>query len=262
MTWRGEPPEPPKVFRRGFQMPDYGSYVCHECQREDVPALVEFYGVTVAAADGNYDGYHLVCGECLARAMKLLADPSRVETRTPLTPQERVARDLATRMHGDQKYDSDTAPYVVHLAAVRDAVIEFGFGYTEEYGEAYVVAAWLHDILEDTPCTDGEIIKLFGEKVFLLVEPVTGRGNSRRERNEDAYKKMEQIPSAIPLKLADRICNMRASKITSLDKLFLMYQNEYPAFRKRLYGPSIEFAPRTMMMWTELDKLAATKVER
>jgi (p)ppGpp synthase/HD superfamily hydrolase len=179
-----------------------------------------------------------------------------VATKTPLFPFEREIRSFAEKMHGDQKYDSGTTPYVLHLAAVRDAVIEFGFGPLDDaLGESYVAAAWLHDVVEDTEVTLADVSRLFGEATAILVWDVTGVGNNRKERNESAYQKMTKRPSSIPLKLADRICNTRASQITSPDKLFPMYVSEYPTFRTRLRGISIEFASKCLPMWRELDEV-------
>lgn len=180
-----------------------------------------------------------------------------VEPKRPLFQFEWEIRAFVTKMHGDQKYDSGTTPYTVHLAAVRDAIIEFGFGPGHDsMGENYVSAAWLHDVLEDTTATREEIGARFGGLTRVLVWAVTGQGATRKERNEDAYAKMMSEPLAIPLKLADRICNTRASKISSPDKLFKMYVSEYPAFRERLRERSLMYAPKCRAMWNELDEIS------
>jgi hypothetical protein len=248
---------PPKLFHVG-EVPVSGTYACRECGRTDVPALVEFYGVQVEVPSvGICDGEHLVCFDCVSKAQALFFNAALVGTKTPLLPFEWEIRSFAEKMHGNQKYDSGTAPYTVHLSAVRDAIIEFGFGPREDsFGESYVAAAWLHDIIEDTTVTREEIFKRYGGLTQSLVWAVTGQGSNRKERNEDAYKKMERDPAAIPLKLADRICNMRASKISSPDKLFKMYMSEYPAFRARLRERSLMFAPKCRAMWNELDEIS------
>jgi len=245
---------PPRLLRRG-QMPAW-AYKCHECGRKDAPALVEFC-IVVGGSDGNYDGEYLACFECLSRARDLFFDPALVETKTPMFSFEKEIRDFATKMHGDQKYDSGAAPYILHLAAVRDAIIEFGFGPPNEtFGENYVAAAWLHDVLEDTPAKPSDVSSRFGGVTLKFVWAVTGTGKNRKERNEDAYRKMEKEPHAIPLKLADRICNTRASKISSPDKLFKMYAEEYASFRTRLRGPSLTHVPHCRPMWDHLDEIS------
>jgi len=171
----------------------------------------------------------------------------------PLTAMEIVARDLAVRAHGDQKYDSGAAPYVVHLAAVRDALVEFGWGKTPAE-EDLLVAAWLHDVLEDTKTSDSEIDLQFGPNVFSLVWAVTGVGKNRVERSDDAGRKMQDFPDSIVLKLADRLSNGRASKKSSPDKLFKMYRSEHAAFKAKLFAACPK-DPRALAMWVALEKL-------
>lgn len=244
--------QPPKLFRKG-ETPVYGSYACHECGSADTSALVEFYGVDVSGCLGE----HLVCFSCITKARNLFFNVGLVGTRTPLFPFEAEIRAFATEAHGDQRYDSGTVPYVVHLSAVRDTVIEFGFGPGyDTLGENYVAAAWLHDIVEDTSVTREEVAERFGGLTQCLVWAVTGEGQNRQERNESAYKKMVREPLAIPLKLADRISNTRASKHSSPDKLHPMYLGEYPKFRQRLHDRSLSIVPKCLSMWRELDEIS------
>ena len=160
------------------------------------------------------------------------------------------ARSFATRAHEGQKYGLGE-PYAVHLEDVRNILVEFGFG-GEEDGD-YLVGAWLHDVLEDTETSQEFLQQTFGTHATAMVWAVTGRGDNRRERNEDAYKKMVAYPDAIPLKLADRLSNGRNSKRDKLD-LFGMYKGEYPSFRARL-KPASKPDWRTADMWQSLDKL-------
>ena len=163
---------------------------------------------------------------------------------------EHDAKAFAIRAHGDQKYGLGE-PYVVHLENVRNILVEFGFG--GEEGHDYLIGAWLHDVLEDTETSQEFLQQTFGTHATAMVWAVTGRGANRRERNEDAYKKMIAYPEAIPLKLADRLSNGRNSKRDKLD-FYGMYKGEYPAFRARLKAAS---KPdwRTADMWSSLDKL-------
>jgi hypothetical protein len=241
------PHEPPTIERRGREA--RSRCKCDECEREDARAVVVF-NVVAAGSEENYDGTHSVCRRCLENALAMLSDPDLVKTRTPLTNSEHAARKLATEAHGFQKYDSGTEPYVVHLAEVRDVLVEFGWGGDTEL----LVAAWLHDIVEDTRVTRASIEEQFGGRVGKLVWSVTGEGKTRRERNEDAYAKMVEHPDSIILKLADRIANARASKQTSPDDLFLMYKSEHEAFKGRLH-PDSSLVPRKDAMWVTLDRI-------
>lgn len=239
----------PFVERR--RMSRYGYIKCSECGKSDIPSVVVF-NVTAVGSEENYDGEHSVCRTCLSKALAMLDDPDLVKTKTPLSQPEKAARAFAMKAHGAQKYDSGTEPYVVHLAEVRDVVVEFGWTTTE-----MLLGAWLHDVIEDTGHSLIAVAEEFGGIVAKYVWAVTGVGKNRKERNEDAYKKMVEYPVAIPLKLADRIANVRASKQTSPDTLFEMYRREYPAFKNRL-EPAGGAHPRTIAMWKALDELLGT----
>jgi len=161
-----------------------------------------------------------------------------------ITPFEDRARAFAQHAHGAQKYGQE--PYIVHLAAVRSVLAEY------RYTGDVLVAAWLHDTLEDTKTTFKQLQAAFGQQVAMLVASVTnGPGKNRRERNEMVYQRLRAQPAAIPLKLADRIANMRAS-LKNNPELLVMYQREYLDFKGALY-PHSDDCP----MWRELDTLAA-----
>lgn len=149
---------------------------------------------------------------------------------------EQEARAFAAEKHAAQRYGD--RPYVVHLAAVRAVLAEFG------YGEALAVAAWLHDVVEDTEATREDIAARFGDEVAQLVWAVTGVGPNRRARNASAYEKIRAYPRAAILKLADRTANAEASR-EAPDKL-AMYRAEHPAFTRALEGTGDE------RMWARL----------
>ena len=62
----------------------------------------------------------------------------------------RTAVRLALAAHADQPYG--LRPYSYHLRKVREALKRFGFAQRDSIrGARLAMAAWLHDILEDTP---------------------------------------------------------------------------------------------------------------
>lgn len=138
---------------------------------------------------------------------------------------ERAARRFAEERHAGQRYGD--CPYLVHLDAVRCVLQDFG------YGGALGAAAWLHDVVEDTPTSRDEVASRFGEEVASLVWAVTGIGRNRKERCSSAYEKIRAHPAAATLKLADRIANVEASRGS---RRLLMYRAEWPAFREALSG--------------------------
>ena len=153
------------------------------------------------------------------------------------------AREFAIAAHGDQRYG--VHPYVTHLAAVRGVLDDFG------YGGELALAAWLHDVVEDTPVTAEEIESRFGRAVLDLVWAVTGIGPDRKARNQNAYTKIAAHPRAVILKLADRTANAEASPPAS--SWMGMYRTEHPTFKAHL-GGLLADDPTVARMWERLDR--------
>ncbi len=150
------------------------------------------------------------------------------------------ARAFAVDAHGDQKYGDES--YVAHLDEV--AWILAGIG-SDKIAEAY-----LHDVVEDTKVVKDELAREFGESTAAIVDACTGEGKNRRERNASILAKLLRLPEAIPVKLADRLANMRRS-LTDRAK-GKMYAGEYENFRKNLH-PSSANCP----LWADLDAVYA-----
>lgn len=133
------------------------------------------------------------------------------------------ARDFAIKAHGEQQL-SDGKPYLVHLDKVVDQLLIFGFCPIQQTD--LFIAAYLHDVVEDTTVTLDEIEASFGPLVREVVYRVTDEpGANRKERKLKTYPKIKGL--AVPLKLADRIANVTYSN----DPKFLeMYRNEQPEF--------------------------------
>lgn len=108
-----------------------------------------------------------------------------------------------------------------------------------------VAGAYLHDVIEDTDATYEEVVLLFGEEIADIVSRVTDKpGKNRLERHLNTYYILRRNPSAIKVKLADRISNMERSIGNSYAKV---YQKEYAAFKFALYDGN------NLDMWNELD---------
>lgn len=154
------------------------------------------------------------------------------------------ARQFAEQAHGDQLYG--TKPYIDHLQAVVDVLMEYNFD-----GDLPLLAAgYLHDVVEDTAVSLTEIETRFGTEIASLVYGVTNEpGTNRKERAAATYPKIRQDARRVALKLADRIANARNTKENS-PGLFKMYRKEYDAFRSALQRGH-EFGG----MWGELDYL-------
>lgn len=144
------------------------------------------------------------------------------------------ARAYASWAHAGQRYGAG-APYSVHLQAV-EAVLR-RFGASEETDGALLVAAWLHDVVEDTGKNVEQMRSRFGDRVAALVWAVTDEpGPSRRERHERTFPKTRSVRGAVRLKLADRIANVEAAREERPD-LLRMYTSEHAEFEAALRRP-------------------------
>ena len=126
------------------------------------------------------------------------------------------AYDFAKAAHEGQKRISGE-DYFVHPCAVAEILADFGFD------SSTVVAAFLHDVLEDTPHTPEEIESLFGDEILELVEGVTKLDKLQFVNKEEAqaenfrriFVAMAKDLRVIIIKLADRLHNMRTLGCTS-----------------------------------------------
>ena len=131
----------------------------------------------------------------------------------------RAAFELAAQAHQGQSR-KDGSPYVTHTVAAAEIIVEMGMD------EDSIVAALLHDLIEDTSITHEDIQKQFGPSVADIVEGVTKltRVNftSREDEQMENIRKMLLAMSkdirVILIKLADRLHNMRTMDYQSPEK--------------------------------------------
>lgn len=129
-----------------------------------------------------------------------------------------AAFELAREAHAEQKRKSGE-PYIIHPIAVATIVaIELKLGANP------VIAAFLHDVVEDTAYTMDDIRQRFGDDVAFLVSVVTKKSTCRYEisKQVDNYKQMlnsiHYDIRALLVKLADRLHNMRTLNSMRPDK--------------------------------------------
>lgn len=117
---------------------------------------------------------------------------------------------LAEDSHGDQKRLSGV-PYILHPTSVACIVAQFGMD------SECIIAAILHDVVEDTDITLEQVRREFGKDVANIVDGVTKISKiklySREEQQAENVRKMLIAMSndirVIIVKLADRLHNMR-----------------------------------------------------
>ncbi|MRT91813.1 bifunctional (p)ppGpp synthetase/guanosine-3',5'-bis(diphosphate) 3'-pyrophosphohydrolase [Ancylomarina sp. 16SWW S1-10-2] len=111
-------------------------------------------------------------------------------------------------------------PYIIHPIKVAEiAAKEIGLGTKS------IVAALLHDVVEDTDCTIEDIAHHFGDKVASIVDGLTkisGACNQETSMQAENFRKMLLTLSddirVIILKIADRLHNMRTLSSMPLRK--------------------------------------------
>ena len=131
----------------------------------------------------------------------------------------RAAYEMAKMAHAGQKR-KDGSPYVTHCIAAADISVDIGLD------EDSIIAALLHDVIEDTSLTHDDIAKQFGTAVADIVEGVTKltrvQYTSKEDEQAENLRKMLLAMSkdirVILIKIADRLHNMRTMAYQSPDK--------------------------------------------
>ena len=137
---------------------------------------------------------------------------NKLETYLPpdQVDQVREAYEFGAQAHEGQKRLSGE-PYIAHPVAVADLLADL------HLDAQTIVAAILHDVIEDTPTAKAEIAEKFGTQVADLVDGVSKldqiQFRSRAEAQAESFRKMllamVRDIRVIMVKLADRTHNMR-----------------------------------------------------
>lgn len=130
----------------------------------------------------------------------------------PLDDIEEIRRafEFAAKLHNGQ-YRISEEPYIIHPVEVAKILTDL------MVDRNTIIAAMLHDVVEDTDTKPEEIKELFGDDVLSLVMGVTKLGKfqfkSKEERQAENFRKMfiamANDVRVVFLKLADRLHNMR-----------------------------------------------------
>lgn len=144
--------------------------------------------------------------ECMEILFGLIGDNCTESERRDI----QKAYEIANSAHEGQKRLSGE-PYIMHPLSVAIILASLGMD------QASVIAALLHDTVEDTTLTYDQVKKEFGEIIADLVEGVTKIGKvplqTKEEQQAENIRKMLIAMSrdvrVIIIKLADRLHNMR-----------------------------------------------------
>lgn len=172
-----------------------------------------------------------------------------------LTPDQieqiRQAYLIAVEAHQGQKRDNGEN-YITHPTAVAITLANMHIDYQS------IIAALLHDIIEDTTTTKEKIVNQFGQTVADLVDGITKltriETSSKAETQAQSFRKMLLAMSrdirVILIKLADRLHNMQTIDGVTFPKRYRIAKETLD-----IYAP---IANRLSMhdLYTELENLA------
>jgi guanosine-3',5'-bis(diphosphate) 3'-pyrophosphohydrolase len=161
------------------------------------------------------------------------------------------AYEIAEEAHRGQLRRSGE-PYITHPIAVAQILADLGMD------EPTVIAALLHDTVEDTPVELAAVNAEFGELVALVVDGVTKldkiKGGDALEREAETVRKMvvamSRDPRVLVVKIADRLHNMRTLRWLPEHK-----QERTARQTLEIYAPLAHRLGLNTMKW-ELEDLA------
>ncbi|MDP1835296.1 MAG: HD domain-containing protein [Chlamydiales bacterium] len=112
----------------------------------------------------------------------------------------------AQKHHFQKRKDPENLPYIIHPIGVADHLMAIGGVRDTDV----IVAALLHDTVEDTDTTFDEIEKLFGSRVSGFVREVTDdKTLAKQQRKALQFQHApEKTAGAAQIKLADKLNNL------------------------------------------------------
>ena len=165
--------------------------------------------------------------------------------------QIRAAFEYADKCHEGQKRKSGE-PYIIHPLAVAQIVAD------QKLDSESIIAALLHDVIEDTEATHEDVARLFSPTIANLVE-----GVSKLTRIQYATKEDEQMENlrkmlfamskdirVILIKISDRLHNMRTMEYQSPPK-----QKQKSLETMEIYAPIAHRLGMQRIKW-ELEDLS------
>lgn len=124
-------------------------------------------------------------------------------------PQYAIAIELATKWHAGQYYGDTHKEYMYHLLNVARIVKERNHTLTDGRLDNLMCVALLHDILEDTLCTDLDLLNagIYAHNVFSVHKITKNEG----EKKHDYLRRCASDPVALEVKICDTMTNLEHS---------------------------------------------------
>ena len=132
---------------------------------------------------------------------------------------------MALEAHKGQK-DRGGVPYIFHCTSVMNIAKEQFSKYcdSKEEIECMLIAALLHDVIEDGKFTDGDIMFRFGKTVSMAVNTLTKKHDVKYETYIEKIK-LNKI--AMLVKMADLIHNMDSTRLKNITDKDLERMKKY-----------------------------------
>ena len=156
--------------------------------------------------------------------------------RLPPLPAFIEATAFAAHKHRDQRRkDAKASPYINHPIALANVLANEG-GVKDV---VVLIAAMLHDTIEDTATTADELKTHFGSAVAVIVVQVTDdKSLKKAERKRQQVLHASSISDQAKLvKLADKICNLRDISAAPPADWSLERKREYFDWAKQVIDP-------------------------
>jgi (p)ppGpp synthase/HD superfamily hydrolase len=169
------------------------------------------------------------------------------------------AADFAARKHTIQKRKGEAAePYVNHLIEVASLAADASGGRCE-----LVVAALLHDVVEDQGVKIEEVAALFGSTVASIVAEVTDDKKLLKQVRKD--KQVSEAPhkshDASVIKLADKTSNLRGLA-NSPPPWPIERKRDYVKWARAVVSGLPFKQPELLAKFEEAARLASESIER
>lgn len=146
------------------------------------------------------------------------------------------AMEFAEQAHAGQ-YRISGEPYIIHPFAVTEILLDYQADITT------LIAALLHDVVEDTHYTTEDITQRFGTKIAMIVEGLT-KVDKKDVTGQDEYEAINlkklllaaqmDIRVAI-IKVVDRLHNMRTLQVKTAQK-----QVPYASETLKIFSPLVK----------------------
>ena len=137
-------------------------------------------------------------------------DPSGPTHPNPINAAAQFAQ---TAHEGQLRKGAALMPYITHPAEVAEIVREYGGG------DAAIIAAWLHDTVEDTDVTLYDIERHFGPRISSLVDELTDNPTLTKAQQHQAQidSAAHMTSTAALVKAADQLSNVRSLRLNPPD---------------------------------------------